>query len=74
MPTTYDANGNPVDDGPSWQDIREGVTADETGAIEIDEQTGNPAITVTVTPKGSNVLGLAFLAAALYFLMSGSDD
>lgn len=75
--STYDQSGTVVedtsDDALTWQQVREGMTADQGGQVEIDEQTGAPAVTVTVTNKGSNLLGLAFLAAALYFLMSGGD-
>lgn len=79
MGTTYDEAGNPVADDtastdPTWQDVRTGNYVAESGqTIEADDQTGAPAVTLTVTNKGSNLLGLAFLAAALYFLMSGSD-
>lgn len=72
MPT-YDSTGQPVDDAPNWQDVREGTYASDTGQTMESDDAGNPAVTVTVTNKGSNLLGLAFLAAAVYFLMSGSS-
>lgn len=72
MPATYDESGQPISDAPGWEDVREGTYTADTGQMDVDES-GNPAVTVTVTNKGSNLLGLAFLAAALYFLMSGSD-
>lgn len=72
MPT-YDSNGQPVEDPPTWNEVRTGEMSAEAGQIEPDES-GAPAVTITVTPKGSNVLGLGFLAVALYFLMSGRDS